>query len=253
MDRESFQNACELVLGRDKQENGIGTYGEKTLHMVLKNYLEPDSSFHEVPVGSFIADIFNDGSITEIQTRDFNKLRKKLEFFLDNYIVTIVYPVAGLKWLVWIDPDTGETTKRRKSTKSGTGREIFYELYKIKPLLRHKNLRLSILLLELEEYRYLNGWSRDRKRGSSRYDRKPLDIISRINIRCPEDYHLLIPEVLDREFTSGDFKAASGLSLSSSQTALNVLYSVGAVERRGKREPSILYERAKKENQVIKI
>lgn len=243
MDRERFQNACELILTRDKQESGIGTYGEKTLHMVLKNYLEPDSSLHEVPVGSFIADIFKNGAITEIQTRDFNRLRKKLEFFLENYIVTIVYPVAGAKWLVWIDPDTGEMTKRRKSAKRGTGREIFDELYKIKPLLRHKNLRLCILLLELEEYRRLDGWSSNRKRGSSRYDRKPLDIIDRINISCPEDYSLLIPETLDREFTSEDFKAASGLSLSSSRTALNVLYSVGAVGRKGKRGRSILYER----------
>jgi hypothetical protein len=221
--------------------------------VVLKNYLEPDNSFHEVPVGHFIADIFQNGRITEIQTRDFNKLRKKLEFFLKDHIVTIIYPVAGVKWIIWIDPDTGETTKRRKSTKRGTVWEIFHELYKIKPLLRHNNLRLSILMLELEEYRYLNGWSHDRKRGSSRYDRKPLDIISRINVNCLEDYSLLIPEALDREFTSGDFKAASGLSLSSSQRALNVLYSVGAVERKGKRGRSILYERTIEENRVIKI
>lgn len=244
MDEKRFTKACELVIGRDKPENGIGTYGEKTLHMVLKNYLEPDNSFHEIPVGSFIADIFNNGEITEIQTRDFNKLRKKLDFFLNDYAVTVVYPVPGLKWLVWIDPETGETTKKRRSAKRGTGREIFAELYKIKHLLTRQNLCFKILLLELEEYRYLNGWSRDKKRGSSRYDRIPVGIIDSISISCLKDYSLLIPDSLDTEFTSADFKAASGLNLSNSQTALNVLHSVGAVVKKGKRSRSILYERA---------
>lgn len=243
MDRQRFSEACKLIIGKDRSANGIGTLGEKTLHSVLKNYFQPDPSKQEIPVGSFIADIVNGNDIIEIQTRQFNNLRRKLEFFLKEHTVTLVYPVAGIKWLMWIDQETGEVTKKRKSPKRGTGQEIFYELYKIKYLLESPNLRLCIVIMELEEYRYLNGWSYDRKRGSSRHDRIPVDIIDQIYINNPSDYMQLIPESLDKEFTSAEYKKASGLSLSRSQTALNVLHSVGNVVRIGKRGNAYIYER----------
>ena len=41
----------------------------------------------------------------------------------------------------------------------------------------HENLTVKVVFLDMEEYRLLNGWSRDKKRGSHRYDRIPLDFI----------------------------------------------------------------------------
>jgi len=237
----SFEAALEYCLSADSSRAGIGTYKEKTLHAVLKRYIEPNDAFQEVAVGSFVADICNENGIIEIQTRDFNNLRKKLDFFLKEHIVTIVFPVPATKWLQWVDPETGETTKQRKSPKTGNPCQAFHELYKIKPYLTHPNLRLRLMLLDMREYRYLNGWSRDKKKGSTRCERIPVALKDELQIDSPAEYRKLIPDTLQGGFTSADFAKAAGLSRHAASTALNVLNFVGAVERAGKKGKSYLY------------
>lgn len=244
MNEERFRQALERTETAGPQSHGIGTRGEKTLHAVLKRYFEPSESFHEVKVGGFVADIANENGITEIQTRQFSRLRKKLPGFLALTDVTIVYPVAAVKWLVWIDEKTGETTRKRKSPRRGQPWDILYELYQIKEFLCHPCLKFCVVLLEIEEYRSLNGWSADKKRGSTRYDRIPVSIAGEIHIGGPFGYGRLLPPGLEARFTSREFQKASGLSLSSSQTALNVLNSVGAVRRVDKLGNRYVYEKA---------
>jgi hypothetical protein len=158
MDRDGFKSACVRILGAQPPKNGIGTYSEKTLHAVLKYFCDPNAQKHEIKIGPFVADIADEEGIIEIQTAGFNRLRRKLEAFLADSQVTVVYPIAQTKWLIWIDETTGEITKRRKSPKKGTPCDIFRELYRIKPLLKTPNLTIRVVLLEIEEYRYLNGW-----------------------------------------------------------------------------------------------
>lgn len=244
MDENQFGKACDEVIGMSPGLNGIGTLGEKTIHSVIKRYLSPDSIYHEVKIAGFVADIFDGSHIIEIQTRDFNKLRKKLSAFLKEYPVTIVYPAPAIKWLRWVNPETGEITSPRKSPKVGACYSVFPELYKIKDFLTEPGLSLKIMMIDMEEYRYLDGWSRDRKRGSTRCDRLPVNLADEIVVAGIRDYQKLIPASLDSEFTSKDFKSASGLSLGASQTALNVLNYVGAVERTGKSGRAYLYTRA---------
>jgi len=242
MEIQVFQDACDLVFHNGFRREGIGTLREKTLHMILKYALEPDENKHEIKVGNFHADIKNDKGIIEIQTRNFNTLRKKLSCFLDENIVTIVFPIAYKKYLVWIDIENGEITKRRKSPKTGSVYEIFFELYRIKQFLIHPNLRFKIILMDIAEYRNLDGWSRDRKKGSSRHERIPENYIGTVDVNCAEDYIKLIPKDLPENFTSFDFKINSGLSQHASQTALNVLRFVGAVEKIGKQGNRIVYK-----------
>ena len=59
MDTLRFQTACDHVLQLQQKNTLIGTLSEKTIHAVLKYYLEPDVSYHEIRVGSFFADIKN--------------------------------------------------------------------------------------------------------------------------------------------------------------------------------------------------
>jgi len=224
-------------------ESGIGTLGEKTLHAAIKRYLEPYEGSREVKIGSFYADIVGENGIYEIQTRDFYKLRKKLDAFLPVCRVTIVYPIAHVKYLSWINPETGEITSRRKSPKTGRIYGVFPELYKIKSFLTNENLSLCIMLIDMDEYRFLNGWSRDKKKGSSRHERIPLGLVNELYFEGPRDYAGLIPPELPEEFTASDFKQASGLNAQSSRLALNVLRSVGAVEHIGKDGRQYLYRR----------
>lgn len=244
-DNERFHRAALQVMGREKAQNGIGTLGEKTLHAILKLYLEPDTTRHEVKLGRYVADIYGDTGVVEIQTRQFDRMRLKLAAFLEQTPVTVVYPVAQVKWLSWLDPQTGEATARRRSPKTGRPQDIFPELYRIKPLLLHPNLRFRILLLELEELRYLNGWSRDKKRGSSRCNRWPRELCEELEVGGTAGYGALVPDTLGAQgpFTSRGYAKACGVSLSIAQTALNVLSFTGTVRRVGKQGNSILYEK----------
>ena len=227
---------------------GIGTLGEKTLHAVLKNFYEPDPEAHEIRVGPYVADIVGEGGIIEIQTGNFQSLRKKLAVFLEVSQVTVVYPVTRCKWLLWVDPESGETTSRRKSPRAGNYPDAMFELYKILPLLHHPNLCLSLPLIDLEEYRLRDGWSADKKRGSHRHERTPLALAGQLDLRSPEDWRspqaqaAFFPAGLPAPFTSKDYAKAARLSLSAAQTALRVLSHMGATERQGKRGNLWLYE-----------
>lgn len=244
MDKQLFQEVCDEVIGQQRGMNGIGTLSEKTVHSVLKKYYSPDPINHEIKVGGFVADICTGHDIIEIQTRSFDKLRRKLETFLSYYPVTIVFPIPYTKWIRWVNPETGEISAPRKSPKTGTPYSVFPELYKIKNFLTVPNLSLTIVMVNVEEYRFLDGWSTDRKKGSSRCDRIPTEMIEEIHIRATEEYHRLIPESLPESFTSKDFRKASRLSTGASQTALNILNYLGCIERIGKKGRAFLYTRS---------
>ena len=228
--------------------SGIGTLGEKTLHAELKRLFEPDTAAHEIRVGPYIADIVGESGIIEIQTGNFNRLRPKLTAFLEVSQVTVVYPITHFKWLLWVEPESGGVSSRRKSPRVGNYPDAMWELEKIKALLTHPNLRLCLLLVDLEEYRLRDGWSRDKKRGSHRYERIPLGLAGRLDLRSPADWRspealaAFFPEGLPGPFTSKDYAKAARLSLGSAQTALRVLAHMGAAERVGKRGNLYLYE-----------
>ena len=185
--------------------------------------------------------VWKDGHVYEIQTANLNTMRVKLKTFLPLYPVTIVYPVPATKWLRWIDEETGEVTERRKSPKKGTPQAVFRELYKIKMFLRDPNLCIRILLIDMEESRLLNGWSADRKKGSCRHDRIPVELVEEIHLDCVQDYRMLVPPELEN-FTSKEYAKATKLTVKRAQTALNVLYALDIVERTGKKGNSYLYE-----------
>ncbi|MDD3173071.1 MAG: hypothetical protein PHF63_05345 [Herbinix sp.] len=243
LDKQLFERVCDEVIGQRQGMNGIGTLSEKTVHSVLKSYLSPNSINHEIKVGGFVADICTGNEIIEVQTRSFDKLRRKLETFLAVAPVTIAYPIPNIKWIRWVNPQTGEISPPRKSPKLGTPYNIFKELYKIKNYLLNPNLNLKIILINIEEYRFLDGWSQDKKKGSTRCDRIPTELVDEILISGPKEYQILIPDILGGEFTSKDYKKASRLPMNQAQTALNVLHYVGAIDRVGKKGNSYVYIR----------
>lgn len=240
-DQALFQKACEKVINVQREKNGIGTLKEKTMHAVFKEFYEPDLDHQEIPIGSFVADIFRDEEIIEIQTRSLNKLRSKLDFFLEQYPVTIVHPLVCTKWMAWIDQETGEVTNKRKSPKKGTIYDVFFELYKIKMFLNHPGLTLCFPLVNVEEYRVLNGWSKDRKRGSTRYDRIPKELVDEYVIQDINDYAQLIPPGLPEEFTVKDFAKAAKIAPRYAGTGTNILAHVGAIALVGKQGNAHVY------------
>ncbi len=243
IDQNLFSEACYKMIGALQGQNGIGTLREKTIHSVLKYYYAPDSVYHEIKIGSYVADICVDGEIFEVQTRNFNKMRDKLDFFLKEHDVTIIYPVAHTKWLLWLDTETGALTPKRKSPKTGTIYQIIPELYKIKMFISNPRLHLIISLIDVEETRYLNGWSRDKKKGSSRMDGIPVGIYDEVRIDTFDDYTIFLPDALPETFTSKDLGKAAKISPNRAATLLNVLLETNAVSRVGKSGHSYLYQK----------
>lgn len=242
-DREEFQKACKEILEKERLRLGIGTLQEKTVHAVLKRYLVPDESCHEIKCGRYVADILCEGEIMEIQTAGFNKLRGKLEEFLQSKEVTVIYPIPHTKWLIWIDKETGELSEKRRSPKRGSYYDAFYELYKIKMFLKHPGLHFRFILMDVEEYRLLDGYSSDRKKGSHRYDRIPVELVEDKFLNCPEDFKELVPANLGETFTTKMFQKATKLSLKKAGAAINVLAYLEVIKKVGKEKNAYLYKR----------
>lgn len=240
-DYEAFVNAKDKIIGKAHNNKGIGTLSEKTLHAVLKLYYEPDEDKHEVAMSGYYADVYNDKGIIEIQTRQLNKLRDKLSVFLQDYHVTVVYPLPFNKWLSWVNPDNGEVQGRRKSPRHFTEYDAFYELYRIKSYLKNPNLSINLVLMDMEEYKLLNGWSYDKKRGSTRYDRVPVGIRRIVKFDRIEDYMQLVPADLKEDFTVKDFAMAAGVSVEASRYTLNILNYLEIVKRTGRVKNGYVY------------
>lgn len=246
MDTARFEEIRNKAAGSAREVHGIGTLKEKTVHAVFKDYYAPGPDMTEIPVDGYVADIFTGKEIVEIQTGNFNKMRSKLECFLPNYPVTIVYPIPKIKALCWMDEETGECSKPRKSPVKGSVYRAFYELYKIKPYLPDPNLRLCFPFMEVEEYRLLNGWSRDRKKGSSRYDRFPKALLGEFRINQLTDYAQLIPANLQEPFTAQEFGRAVKERKEIAARVLHILNYLHIVERCGKEGRAYLYRRTER-------
>ena len=222
----------------------IGTLKERTLHAALKSFYEPDPVFHEKRYKGYVADILRDDGIIEIQTRSFQTMRPKLRAFLPDKPVTVVYPAVQNKWLSWIDPATHQVEGHRRSPKKGIPLDAFQELYKIKMFLRDPNLNIHILMVDVDEYRYLNGWSQDKKKGSTRCERIPVGIGEKFCLHSSADYQRLLPDVLEDRFGSAELAAACHRTRSYAQTVLNIMTYVNAVEVIGKKGNAYVYRRA---------
>lgn len=244
MDKKRFEEIRDAAVSSGREGRSIGTYKEKTLHAILKDYYAPDKSMQEISVDGYVADIYTGQEIIEIQTANFNKMRAKLNCFLPNYPVTVVYPIARIKYLSWIDEATGECSKPRKSPARGSVYRAFVELYKIKSILSQENLCLCFPMLEVEEYRLLNGWSQDKKKGSCRYDRIPRALLDEIRLEKPEDYLGLIPENLPEPFTALEFGKAVGEKKQIAGIVLHVLNYLNVLERCENRGRFYTYRRA---------
>lgn len=244
MDTARFEKIRNMAAGSAREVHGIGTLKEKTVHAVFKDYYAPQPDMVEIPVNGYVADIFTGEEIIEIQTGNFNKMRSRLDCFLPNYPVTIVYPIPEIKYLCWMDEDTGECSKPRKSTVKGSVYRAFYELYKIKKYLSNPNLRLRFPYLELEEHRLLDGWSRDKKKGSHRYDRIPKTFLGEVRIESLNDYLQLLPADLPEPFTAAEFGKAVGERKETAAKVAHVLNYLGVIERDENRGRAYTYRRA---------
>lgn len=238
MDELSFAAACRAVQQTGRADQGVGTLGEKTLHAVLKRMIEPDMSRHEVKLGRYTADVFNERGVFEVQTRSRHKLKPKLTALLPYYPVTVVIPVVETKWLLTMDPETGELKDRRKSPKRGKVAGLLPELVYLKPLLKDQNLSFLLVRLEGEELRLPVAGKR---RPVTPLEFAPTRFLGTVTLRTAADYAALLPADLPETFTARTLAKALGLPAGQSSAAANVLCYMGAIRRTGAQGKAYLY------------
>lgn len=236
MDEGAFLQACRQAM-EEPRAGGIGTLGEKSLHGALKRYLAPDPLHREVQVGRYVADIVDETGIVEIQTGSFGRLREKLDFFLDHYPVTVVYPVAAVKWLIRVEED-GSLSPRRKSPKKSGPWELLPELYSLREQLARPGLSFLTPLLEVEEYRLRDPKAR---RGYVRWERMPVRLLDEVRVSSREEAWRLLPPGLPEEFTAKEFRAWGRFSNMKGSLALRAAQDLGAAQRAGSRGRAYLY------------
>ncbi|NOX23770.1 MAG: hypothetical protein GXP36_11870, partial [Actinobacteria bacterium] len=114
----------------------IGSLNEKPLHFDLKEWYRRDGDLVEAPIEGFVVDLVRDGLLIEIQTRGFAAMRKKFDRLLDSYPILLVHPVAVEKWIVKLDEE-GNETSRKRSPKHGIAADVCAELVSFPSLLSH--------------------------------------------------------------------------------------------------------------------
>ena len=230
-----FARLCEeAIMERHTMgDAGIGTLAEKRLHSLIKRFLCEDTDCHEVGVAAtrFVSDIRIGNDIYEVQTGAFYPMRRKIEYYLNSTecTVTVVHPIPVVRWNSWIDPQTKEITKPKKSPKRGRAIDLLPELYALLPMLGNPRLRFRLLMLEVQDFRILNGWSHDRKRGSERYERIPVSLLDDLFFSAPEDFRSLFPNGLVSPFPVKEYSRLTGIRGRDAYSAVRSLAALGVL------------------------
>ncbi len=243
-ENERFSEARKRVLFDEGKGKDIGRLSEKSLHRILKYYIEPNEDFHEVSFLGQVADVKNCNGVFEIQTRSAERLNPKLEKFLLHSPVTVVLPLAAEKYVSWIDINSGNLGNAHKSPKHETIFDALFELSKIKNFIKNENLHIKLIFLSVSEYRYLNGYDRSGKRGSTRCERIPNKLLREIDIlNISEIKSLVLKELPSEEFTALEFKKLTKRTQRKNHYILHFLIELGVIERIGKCGRAFVYKK----------
>lgn len=245
-DTAYFSRLCyEAVSDPLLRDGGINTYAEKRLHRVLKCYYEPDETRHEQKVGRYFADVLRENEIVEIQTASLHPLKTKIAYYLREtpYQITVVHPVFIKRWIRWLDPDDGSVSDPRRSPKKENAITAAGDLVYLCDHLTNPRLHFRFPLLEVEDYRLLNGRSADRKHHSSRYERFPIALLDELTVDGIEDFVKLFPADLPEIFTGAEFMRLTRIDSRRAYAALKVFCTVGMLSTEPGEGRARLYRR----------
>ncbi|MCW4034545.1 MAG: hypothetical protein NWF03_04200, partial [Candidatus Bathyarchaeota archaeon] len=111
---------------------------EYSLHNDLKDWYSVADGQVEVKVDDFVVDVVKDDLLIEIQTKNLSAIKNKLGKLLSTNQVRLVYPIAQVKWIVYVS-DSGELVRKRRSPKKGKLTDLFVEMVHLSDLINHQN------------------------------------------------------------------------------------------------------------------
>lgn len=251
MNEVSFSAACARALLR--KPGGIGMLGEKALHSAMKYYYEPDETCHEREFMGFVADVLNGEGVIEVQTRNLFAMKRKLAVFLRETSVTLVHPIVRERRIIYMDPETGELSRPRRSPKRGRTEDAYLGLVHVREALSERNLVVVIPLVDAEEYRVRGAGAEKRRGGRAdlKYELLPTELVSETVLVTPEDHLRLLPDALReggelKPFTVKELAHAGSLPVRTASAMCAAMTAAGALTRR-RQGRSYVYERAEGE------
>ncbi len=222
--------------------NQIGTLKEKSLHAELKNWLKLPGDKIESPVEGYIIDIVRGDLLIEIQTQNFSAIRKKLENLLNSHKVRLIYPIVQNKWIIGLDRNGDQITKRRLSPKHDSYVNIFKELVRIPHIMLNSNLTIEALIVNVEETRLNDGKGSWKRKGWSIIDRRLVNLIDQKIFHGSMDYLTLIPKSLEFPFTNYELSKALQKSIRLARMMTYCLRKSDILKVIGKRGKAFLYD-----------
>lgn len=218
----------------------IGSLNEKPLHAALKEWYRQDGDAVEAHVEGFVVDLVRGDLLIEIQTRGFSAMRRKLDLLLDAHSIRLVHPVAAQKWIVKVDGE-GRQVSRRRSPKRGIPADVCTELVAFPSLLSHPNFTVEIAMVEEEEVLRPDARKGWRRGGFVIEERRLVHVLDSVEIDSPEGLLTLLPGGLPDPFTTGDLARRLRRPRRAAQQVAYCLRVSGAVQVAGRDERGILY------------
>ena len=245
LEKERFKRAV-AEYEESTVRSQIGIMNERMLHSVIKSCIADSDDELEVKIsGKNIADVLKGNTVYEIQTENLFPVKKKLEFYLSKteYDVNVVFPVPREKYVCWIDPESGEASKMNRSPKKRTLTDYADTLIYLSEYIGNPRVTLTVLYISECEYRNLDGKrSKDKKRGSTRIERVPLELISCEEYKVKEDYRVLLPS--EERFTAKKYAVEKHLrSQRKISFAIKMMQAIGLIRACGKEGRAVLYEK----------
>jgi len=213
---------------------------EYSLHVGIKEWYSVLGGQVEVKVDDFIVDVVVDGLLIEIQTRNLSAIKNKLGKLLLANRVRLVYPIAKVKWIVYVS-NSGEFVRKRMSPKKGNIIDLFIELVHLSDLINDKNFSFEVLMIEEEELRCDDGKGSWRRRGVSVKDRKLLTVIDRVVFEDRADFIKILPNHLGVSFTNRVLANKLGISIKLAQKITYCLRKMNVLIIDGKKKRELLF------------
>lgn len=211
----------------------IGIKKEKGIHRKIKEIIQNDSNKHEIPLCGYIVDaISEDGTLNEVQTRNFYSIKGKLShFLLEGYTVNLIYPVHNSKKIQWIHPD-GSMLDLRKSPKKGDPLLLLSELYGLSDeIVQHKNFRTTIFEIDAIEYKIQDGFGKNNRNRATKLDNS-LEKVNKITyFRNWKEYSSLVGSLPLSEFNVQEFSTFTHLKGQDCQKILKFLHRMELISR----------------------
>jgi len=232
-----------------EEEKGINIDNEHTLHNQLKDWYSKPGDRLETKVDGFIIDILRGKTCIEVQTGNFSAIRNKLRKLTKDRKVVLIHPIAVEKWIVQLDYN-GEENSRRRSPKRGRLLDVFDQLVYMPDLIRRSNFTLCVFMVKIDELRVRDGKGSWRRGGVSIVDRRLLEVVDEIHLKEPADYLDFMPDDLEENFTNRSLGERIAVTPNKSRKITYTLRAAGLIEQVGKSGNAHLFRIVRRYDQM---